>query len=143
MFSKAALLTAVALAIYTSAIPSEFGTGLSIPLHKRGSLTRDDGVFDFSKANLATGRAKNKYRQNLINLVRNVGYLHGDARILDLPAAENPATAISKRQQENLTDEHQDTMWAGNIAIGSNNQQFMVIFDSELSSPPTPLYGFR
>lgn len=148
MFSKANLLTAVVLAIFASAVPTEFETGLSIPLHKRGSLTRDDGVFDISKVTLAIGNVKNKYRQNLINFVRNVGYLHGDARIL--PAAGPPATAISKRQQENLMDEVQDGLYAGNITIGSNNQQFSVAFDSELSSPPfsqclpTPiLYGFK
>ena len=148
MFSKANLLTAVVLAIFASAVPTEFETGLSIPLHKRGSLTRDDGVFDSSKVTLAIGNVKNKYRQNLINFVRNVGYLHGDARIL--PAAGPPATAISKRQQENLMDEVQDGLYAGNITIGSNNQQFSVAFDSELSSPPfsqclpTPLlYGFK
>ena len=128
MFSKTTLLTAVALAIFTSAVPTESDSGLSISLRKRASLTRDDGVFDFSKAHLATGRVKNKYRQNLINLVQNGGSLYGDARIL--PAAEPPVTAISKRQQEDLMD-MDDISWAGNIAIGSDNQQFLVIFDSE------------
>jgi len=132
MFSMATLLTTVTLAIFASAAPVKVDTGISIPLHKRGSLTRPDGVFDHSKAIHSNVKAKNKYRQNLINLVQNGGNLHGDARIL--PVAEVPATAISKRQKESLTDENNDLEWAGPITIGSDNQEFLIDFDSELSS---------
>ena len=130
MLSKATLLTAVALATFASAVPAEFDTGISIPLRKRDSLTRDDGIFDLSKATFAIANVKNKYRRNLINLVQN-GYG-------DLPVAEPPATAISKRQQENLEDATRGAGWAGNIAIGSDNQEFFVTFDSE-SSPSASL----
>ena len=140
MLSKATLLTAVALTTFASAVPTGFNAGISIPLRKRGSLTRDDGVFDLSKATFAIADLKNKYRQNLINLVQNG---HGDPRIL--PVAEPPATAISKRQRENLEDATGGAGWAGNITIGSNNQEFFVTFDSELSpqSLLTPLCCFK
>ena len=128
MFGKTTLLTTITLAIFASALPAEVNTGISIPLHKRGSLTRDDGVFDLSKAVLATVKVKNKYRQNMISLVRNGGSLPGGARILPVPAK-----AISKRQQENMTERF-DAEWGGDVTIGSNNQRFLINFDSELSS---------
>lgn len=141
MFSKTTLLTAVTLAIFASAAPVEVGTGISIPLHKRGSLTCPDGIFDHSKAIHATVKATNKYRQNLVNLVHNGGRLHGDARIL--PVAEVPTAIISKRQKEPLTDENNDLEWAGTITIGSNKQSFLIDFDSELSSPLLPSPSLR
>jgi cathepsin D len=142
MFSKTTLSTAVALAIFASAAPVEVDTGISIPLHKRGSLTRYDGVFDHSKAIRATVKAKNKYRQNMINLVQNGGNLHADARILSV--AEVQPMAVSKRQKESLTDEENDTEWAGTVTIGSNGQQFLIDFDSELSSLlPLPSASLR
>ena len=128
MLSKAIVLTAVVLATFTSAVPTKFDTGISIPLHKRGTLTGDDGVFDLSKATLAIANAKDKYRQNSINLAQQVD---GDAPIL--PVAEPPATAVSKRQREHLQDATRGAGWAGDITIGSNNQKFFVTFDSELS----------
>lgn len=111
MLSKATLLTAIELATFASAV----NTGVSIPLRKRGSLTRDDGVFDRSKAIFDLTNVQNKYRQNLSNPVQN-----------------GTATATSKRQKEDLTA-HDDVMWAGTITIGSDNQEFVVIIDSELS----------
>lgn len=135
MFGKTTLLTTITLAIFASAIPAKVDTGISIPLHKRGSLTRDDGGSAHSKAVLATVRVKNKYRQNLINHVRNGGSLPVDARIL--PVIPVPAMGISKRQQENMMDAD-DLVWVGYVTIGSNNQKFLINFDSELSSlfPP-------
>ena len=135
MFSKATLLTAIALAIFTSAAPAKLGAGISIPLRKRGSLTRSDGVFDHSRATLTTAKVQNKVRRNLSNLLRNGGILRGGVRI-----PERPDTAISKRQSVRLTDLEDDLAWAGTITIGSNNQPFLVDFDSELSSPfPFPV----
>ena len=140
MLSKVTLFTAATLATFTSAAPTEFNTGISIPLRRRDSLTRADGVFDFSKASFAIANVKNKYRQNLINLVQNG---HGSARIL--PVAEPTATALSKRQQEKLTGVPHWAAWAGNITIGSDNQEFFVTFDSELSPQGllTPLCCFK
>jgi cathepsin D len=140
MVSKCTLLTAITLVTFASAAPVEADTGVSIPLHKRSSLTRPDGVFDYSKAVIATVRAKNKYRQNLLNLLQNGGQLHGDAQIL--PVAEVPAEVLSKRQNEPLADEEDDILWAGTITMGSNDQQFFIDFDSKFGFIPSMVSPF-
>jgi len=76
MFSKASLLTTVTLALLAAAFPvfpPKRNVGTTIPLRNRANLTGSDGVFDLGKALVATVATKNKHRQNLINLQRNVG----------------------------------------------------------------------
>jgi cathepsin D len=76
MFPKTALLLAVTLALSVAASPAPGETvarGSSIPLRKRSSLTRSDGMFDKDKAIAATVKTANKHRQNLINLKNNKG----------------------------------------------------------------------
>jgi cathepsin D len=141
MISKGTLLTAITLVTFASTAPVEVDTEVSIPLHKRSSLTSPNGVFDHSKAITATVRAKNKYRQNLLNLLQNGGQLHGDAQVL--PVAKVPIEVLSKRQNEPLVNEQHDSLWAGIITIGSNNQQFLIDFDSEFGFIPPmvpPIY---
>lgn len=48
----------------------------TIPLRKRESLTRPDGVFDYDRAILATVNTANKHRQNLLNFKVNQGALY-------------------------------------------------------------------
>ena len=74
MFRKASLLTTVTLALLAAAFPVfPPKRGTTIPLRNRANLTGSDGVFDWGKALAATVATKNKHRQNLINLQRNVG----------------------------------------------------------------------
>lgn len=49
MFCKASLVT-VALALMASASPIAVDSGISIPLGKRNSVTKEDGTFDHEAA---------------------------------------------------------------------------------------------
>jgi cathepsin D len=76
MFNKSALLLAVTLAISVAAGPAPAAPtkrGTAIPIAKRSSLTREDGVFDHDKAIASTIFTLNKHRANLINLEKNKG----------------------------------------------------------------------
>lgn len=101
--------------------------GLStVPLRKRSSLTRGNGVFDYHKALRDITGAKNKHRQNLINLQRNLG--------------REASLHVRQSGSEPLTDENQDTEWAGTVSIGTPSQIFLVDFDtgsSDLWVPST------
>ena len=48
---------------------------------------------------------------------------------------------LSKRQAESLEDENQDTEWAGDITIGSDDQKFLIDFDS--ASFISPIFPAR
>lgn len=69
------ILAAVALAMAVTATPVNItqGDGTVIPLHKRASLTNDDGTFNYELALKSMQRTHNKHRQNLMNLERNSG----------------------------------------------------------------------
>jgi cathepsin D len=76
MFNKSALLLLVTLAVSVAAGPAPtepVKRGTAIPMRKRSSLTREDGVFDKDKAVVSTILTLNKHRQNLINLQKNAG----------------------------------------------------------------------
>ena len=70
-----------------------------------------------------------KYRQNLINLERNKGREAFNEGAEIKPLAVVPAS-IQKRQRESLTDQNDDVEWTGSISIGSNNQAFVIDFDT-------------
>ena|SRR5271170_5485064 len=73
MFLKV-FIVVVALPFLTSAIPTKRDdSGVLIHLGKRQSLSKPDGTFDLDKAIAHTVAVRNKHRQNLINLERNVG----------------------------------------------------------------------
>jgi hypothetical protein len=78
MFNKASLLFAVTLAVaataspFVSHAPPATG-GTTIPLRKRTSLKTSTGVFDKEKALFDASYMMHKHRQNLMNLVNNVG----------------------------------------------------------------------
>ncbi|KAF8509471.1 acid protease [Hysterangium stoloniferum] len=129
MFYKAAPFT-VALALLAAAHPAERKVqGVSIPLAKRSSLTREDGTFNHEKAILQTVATKNKYRQNLQNLERNRGLKAFNKGVEIKPLAVVPDSVL-RRQSEPLTDENQDQEWAGTIGIGTPKQNFLVDFDT-------------
>ncbi|THH27059.1 hypothetical protein EUX98_g7124 [Antrodiella citrinella] len=132
MFCKSSLIT-VALALLATASPiaqpEPVAEGITIALPKRSSLTKADGTFDHDRAIIQTTRTINKHRQNLINLKANRGEEAFN------PGAEIKERAVlpehlAKRQSESLTDQEDDTEWTGTISIGSNNQQFVIDFDT-------------
>lgn len=130
MFCKATLLT-VALALVASATPIERETtGIRIPLGKRASLTKADGTFDHEAAIRQSVITKNKHRQNLINLQKNVGLKPGQEIKPVAVLPNSTAAALEKRQKEALTDEEDDLEWAGTISIGTPGQKFLIDFDT-------------
>ncbi|KAI8993962.1 acid protease [Trametes punicea] len=129
MFCKASLIT-VALALIAAASPIEERAGIRIPLTKRSSLTNADGTFNREKAIISTAKTINKHRANLINLERNVGRQAFNEGAEIKPLAVIPNLNITRRQSESLTDEDEDTEWAGTISIGTPSQQFLIDFDT-------------
>jgi hypothetical protein len=79
MFKRAALVLLVTATLSLSSFahagphPRSVKTITTIPLPKRSGLIRSDGVFDYAKAVHSIAAAKNKHRQNMINLERNKG----------------------------------------------------------------------
>ena len=71
MSSRYTLLCTVLLGLTVVASPVTEYRGYSIPLRDRASLITPEGVFDHDRAVQLTVQAKNKHRQNLINLSRN------------------------------------------------------------------------
>ncbi|KAJ7802540.1 acid protease [Mycena olivaceomarginata] len=140
MFNKSALLLAVTLAVSVAAGPAPTAPtkrGTAIPIAKRSSLTREDGVFDHDKAIASTIFTLNKHRANLINLEKNKGLdaFHQGAEIKALKTVPVDVEArmqqrAVKRQSETLTDEEDDLEWAGTISVGTPAQKFLIDFDS-------------
>lgn len=107
----------------------------TIRFHKRRSFTRLDGVFDYANAVRSVATTRNKHRQNMINLERNLGrdaFPEG-AEIKPLVRCGNvePSPTLRRtRLSEPLTDENKDTEWAGPISIGTPYQSFLIDFDT-------------
>lgn len=68
-----------------------------------------------------------KHRQNLINLERNVGRMAFNPGAEIKPLATLPP--FVKRQGLSLTDQN-DREWTGPVSIGSNDQTFVIHFDT-------------
>ncbi|KAJ7703925.1 acid protease [Mycena rosella] len=140
MLKKVSLLLALAtLALSVAAVPAlePSALGTAIPMRKRSSLTRSDGVFDKDKAIASTVDVINKHRQNLINLKKNkgVGAFTEGAEIKPLATVPVDVEArmhqrAVKRQSEKLIDQDQDLEWAGKISVGTPAQSFLIDFDT-------------
>ncbi|KAJ7629992.1 acid protease [Mycena polygramma] len=146
MLNKASLTLAVTLAVAvlaSPAVPPTFpatpSAGISIPLRKRTVLTKPNGVFDKDKAIAATVDTLNKHRQNLKNLEKNSGAAAFNKGAVIKPLATIPRDVqkrlerrvdLEKRQAEALTDEGDDTEWAGTISVGTPAQKFLIDFDT-------------
>ncbi|KAI8978783.1 acid protease [Trametes punicea] len=137
MLFKATFFT-VTLALLSAATPvlldeTAVSTGIRVPLHKRGSLRNAGGVFDYEKTVRELVKLKNKHRQNLINLERNVGRQAFPAGAEVKALASLPATLLgnsSKRGGVPLTDQLDDLEWTGPITIGKPGQTFTIDFDT-------------
>ncbi|KIJ41128.1 hypothetical protein M422DRAFT_31981 [Sphaerobolus stellatus SS14] len=129
MFCKTSMIT-LALALLSAATPVERSESVAIALPKRSGLTTADGVFNHELAILQTVTTKNKHRQNLINLEKNVGRHAFNQGAEIKPLAVVPEGIVAKRQTEALTDEDDDEEWAGTISIGTPAQSFLIDFDT-------------
>ncbi|PIL22787.1 transporter [Ganoderma sinense ZZ0214-1] len=127
MFCKATLFT-VALALIASATPITPG-GVRIPLQKRGNLQNADGTFNHEAAIREIVKLKNKHRQNLINLEKNVGRQAFSKGAEIKPLATLP-NSFQKRGSVELTDQENDLLWTGKVSIGKPAQSFTIDFDT-------------
>ncbi|KAL7281781.1 hypothetical protein ACG7TL_005104 [Trametes sanguinea] len=130
MFIKAGLIT-LALLLPAMASPVTEGLGTRVTFDKRDGITTQDGWFDHKRAVELVVRDRNKHRQNMINLERNMGReaFNEGAEIMPL-ANYSELAPHDKRQAEPLTDEAGDQYWAGTIAIGTPRQNFLIDFDT-------------
>ncbi|KAK1220022.1 hypothetical protein PQX77_017229 [Marasmius sp. AFHP31] len=123
----------VALALMATATPiveTHPKIGIPIPLGKRRTLTKENGIFDMEKVVQQNVVTKNKHRQNLVNLLANTGGLKKGFEIR--PVAVMPQEIkekLAKRQKEPLTDQN-DVEWTGSIGIGTPGQPFTIDFDT-------------
>ncbi|KAI0764403.1 acid protease [Trametes elegans] len=127
MFVKANLV-ALALSLSTIASPVIEGLGARVPFERRSGMTTDDGWFDHKRAAQQVVWDRNKHRQNMINLERNVGREAFNEGAQILPLA-NYSAPPEKRQSEKLTDEG-EVYWAGPISIGTPAESFLIDFDT-------------
>ncbi|KAH9895126.1 acid protease [Cubamyces lactineus] len=132
MFVQSSLIT-LALVLSATASPMAEGMGTRIPFEKRNGFTTSGGRFDHARAVRQVVRDRNKHRNNLLNLQRNMGRQAFNEGAHIRPVANYSSTHESgndKRQAEALTDEGGDQYWAGNIAIGTPGQTFLIDFDT-------------
>ncbi|KAI1794916.1 protease [Ganoderma leucocontextum] len=131
MFCKASLV-AVALALIASAtpiVPEPATDGIRVPLQKRGNLQNADGTFNHDAAIREIVKLKNKHRQNLINLEKNVGRQAFSKGAEIKPLATLP-DSLQKRGAVQLTDQQNDLLWTGKVSIGKPAQSFTIDFDT-------------
>ncbi|KAJ7118422.1 hypothetical protein C8R43DRAFT_960391 [Mycena crocata] len=133
MFNRSSLFPAFTLAVYAVAGPAPSdpaARGAAIPMRKRSSPTRGDGVFEKDKTIASTVSTINKHRPNLINSQKNTG-VHAfnegaEIRALRTVPTDIEARMHEKRQSEPLTDEKFDEEWAGTISVGTPAQKFVI-----------------
>ncbi|KAF8823970.1 hypothetical protein HHX47_DHR9000475 [Lentinula edodes] len=122
-------LAIAALPNCVSASPQSEQPYGAISLPDRTLLINADGTFNHNKAVVCNAATALKYRRNLMNLQGNSGgSLPAGMKLIDIPLR----TQIQVRGQhdESLTDENDDSEWAGMITIGRPGQKFLVDFDT-------------
>ncbi|KAJ4485432.1 acid protease [Lentinula aciculospora] len=102
----------------------------AITLPKRTLLTNSDGTFNRDKAIVCNAATAFKYHRNLLMLQEsNGGALPAGMKLIDIPRAHIQARG-AWQDEESLTDENDDSEWAGMITIGQPDQKFLVDFDT-------------
>ncbi|KAI8972259.1 protease [Trametes punicea] len=130
MFVKSSLI-ALALQLSVTASPVVEGLGSRVSFGKRDGITTQDGWFNHKSAVQQVVRDRNKHRQNLINLERNMGREAFNEGAEIKPVANYSQVAPpEKRQAEKLNDEGGDEYWSGPISIGTPAQKFLIDFDT-------------
>ncbi|KAF5352019.1 hypothetical protein D9758_009421 [Tetrapyrgos nigripes] len=119
------IFVTLASALVSSASPVRQGK-IGIPIRNRPSgMTTSNGSFDNDQAILQTVQTRNKYRQNLINILENTGVLPANCTI-NPPATLPPSLGA----QEPLESVNDGTAWGGPITIGTPEQPFTVDWDT-------------
>ncbi|KAJ3489349.1 hypothetical protein NLI96_g2179 [Meripilus lineatus] len=128
------MLSRTALALLAISLASVEGayigarSGVPVPLNSHAPLVRKDGTFDHHRAIKQVYQTKNKHRQNLINLERNVGRTAFNPGAEIKPLATLPS--FVKRQGISLLTDQMEYTWTGPISIGSDGQTFVIHFDT-------------
>ncbi|KAB5590496.1 hypothetical protein CTheo_6078 [Ceratobasidium theobromae] len=120
MLAKVALVAAAIAATTVSANPvPETPKIITIPLSKRGTPLSKDGKVVASALARQVAKVQAKYAHGNAAYKKNTG----------LELFKGISSNV-KRQAEPLTDEENDTLWAGSISIGTPGQSFLIDFDT-------------
>ncbi|KAJ4485425.1 acid protease [Lentinula aciculospora] len=139
------LSTALAAPLAREEPPAGAAGPISLP--PRPSLTNSDGIFDIAAASILNRRMLAKHRQNLLVLQENSGGSLPEGMKIPEPDSgsqdqadedklgENNLKLVNqvfrtKKGEEGLTDEENETEWAGNFEIGTPGQKFLADFDT-------------
>ncbi|KAJ3983234.1 acid protease [Lentinula detonsa] len=103
----------------------------TISLPSRTLLVNADGSFNHEKAIVCNAATALKYRRNLMILQENNGgVLPEGMKFIDIPQSQIQTRQEQWQDEESLTDENDDSEWAGMIKIGKPTQKFLVDFDT-------------
>ncbi|KAG8717153.1 Type I transmembrane sorting receptor [Ceratobasidium sp. 394] len=121
MIASIALVT-LAIASSVAAVPAPAAKTITIPLHKHAAPLSKDGVIIPSALARQVVRAQAKYANGNAAYKAKTG--------VDLFSGVKSLDQLAKRQKEPLTDEDEDSFWAGTISIGTPAQSFLIDFDT-------------
>ncbi|KAI0310964.1 acid protease [Amylostereum chailletii] len=124
MYFSAAFVLA-ALPFLAAAVPSpEARPGLAVPIQKRETIRRADGVVDLAAAKASIKKSVAKVQRGLEAYARNTGSVHPSASSFKSLPRKKRATGSDK-----LTDDSED-LWYGKISVGTPAKTFTVDFDT-------------
>jgi len=89
-----------------------------------------NGHLDVEKVAVHMNMTLNKYRQNLINLERNIGKSAFNTGATINPLRDVNPSGLKRRQSEALADVGNDIEWVGVASVGTPSQNFLIDFDT-------------